>query len=212
MMTQKTFAFAFPSAVLILGTIVSAQRQTLHDAVREIPVGGSVEVSILGATPTRPLRALVSEADLAIVGIVDRSMSLLTRDETSVETTLDLSVTRVLYRNVASLPLPSGAVINRLWVIEPGGEADVDGRAVIVRDNGSPPLEVGPTYVLILKKREGAPEGTFRVVTSGAWEVRDRQVFAQRPLWLTDAHAHDGKDVDEFVTALQSVWPKQVSK
>lgn len=207
MVTPKTFAFL--AALLASSTIVSTQRHTLHDAVREIPVGGTLDVGIQGATPTRDLRALVSGADVAIVGFVQRSMSRVTRDETSVERVLDLSVTRVLYYHVTSTPLPSGAVINKLQVIDAGGQAEVDGRTVVVHDSGSPPLAVGRTYVLILEKREGDPAGIFRVVTSGAWEVRDRQVFAQRPLWLADAHAHDGKDIDEFATTLQALWPNK---
>jgi hypothetical protein len=203
MITPKTFAF-----LLALSTIVSAQ--TLHDAVREIPVGGTVDVGISGAPPTRPLSALVSEADLAIVGIVDRSMSFVTRDETSVETTFDLIVTRVLYQNARSTPLPSGAVINKLQVIEAGGEADVDGRTVIVHDNGSPALVVGRSYLLILKKREGAPEGTFRVVTSGAWELLGRQVLTQRPLWLAEGPVFDGKDIDDVARTLQALWPMPI--
>jgi hypothetical protein len=186
-----------------LSTIVSAQ--TLHDAVREVPVGGTVDVGISGATPTRPLSALVSEADLVVLGIMDWAMSQLTRDETSVETLFDLRVISVGYRNEARIPLPAGAVINHLFVIDAGGRADIDGRTVVVHVD-APPLEVGPTYFLMLRKRDGDPFGTFRIVTSGAWEVRGRQVFAQRPLWLAEGRVFDGKDIDEFAQAL---WPSK---
>jgi len=74
---------------------------TIPDRVRQLDRSRSRELSltIQGGYPTRDVTALAREADLVVEGVIDRTMTRLSRDEQSVETVLDVTVGRVLLHN-----------------------------------------------------------------------------------------------------------------
>jgi hypothetical protein len=143
-LSQRTRTFV--SAVVTVSMVISAQGQTLHDAVREendAGTTGTISVTINGMSPTRDLATILSESDLVVEGILERSEVRLTRDERSIETVFDVGVIQVLSQNVVSTPSPR-APIKQLKVLQPGGQAVVDGRTVFVWISDFPIFQVGP--------------------------------------------------------------------
>jgi len=175
---------------------------TIPDRVRQLDRSRSRELSltIQGGYPTRDVTALAREADLVVEGVIDRTMTRLSRDEQSVETVLDVTVGRVLLHNRKAIPVPTEG-IKWLKVVQVGGDIELDGILVKVRDSDLSPFEAGRRLVLFLSRDRDEPEGTFRILDgpSGVFAVRDRQVFSL--LAQPSAHPYEGVDIETLVAA-----------
>lgn len=207
-MMMRYVVALFVSAVSMFHAPIHAQHLTLRNlAQKHDPAKGPFVVLLNPLVPARDLPSLLAEADLVVDGIIDRSMSELTADATSIETTLNVAVTRVLFHNLQRMSVPTDA-IKRLQVIYPGGEVDVDGRAVVVVSvSRVPPLHVAGRFVLFLKKISGAPDGTFAIINGayGVFELNRGRVFSLVISPKGNIHAHDGMDVEAFGAIIRSL-------
>jgi predicted transcriptional regulator len=201
---------AITAFILLMPRLCAAQTTTLHDVVRDNDASsGTLSIMINRMSPTRELATVLSDSDLVVEGILDRSEARLARDQRSIETVFDLGVTRVLSQNVVSTPVPRAA-IKQLKIIQQGGEAIVDGRTVTVSVSDFPVFQVGRHLVLFLKKQIGEPDGVFWIVDgpNGSFDVVAGQIFSVAKLRAPILHAHDGADVDSFAAVLDSLTRK----
>jgi hypothetical protein len=196
----RTMAF-----ILWMSGVCAAQTRTLHDVVRETAGSGTISATISRTSPTRDLATILSESDLVVEGTLDRSEVRLTRDEQSIETVFDVGVIQVLSQNAVPR-----APIKQLKVLQPGGEAVVDGRTVSVWISDFPIFQVGRHLVLFLKKQVGEPDGVFSIVDAqnGSFDVRDGKIFSVARLRTPILHGQDGTDVGSFASVLDSLKRK----
>lgn len=207
-MIATSILFLFMCVTMLHG-IALIQGRTLLEMVRDHnPQRGPLIVTVTPFLQARGVSDLLKETDLVVEGIVDRSMSRLTTDQTSIETAVDLTVTRVLFHNVKSVPVPTDA-IRRVFIINPGGQLDMDGKSAVVIASGFSPLAVASRFVLFLKKMPNATEGTFLLVNGayGVFEVVDGRVVSVVATSSTNIHAHDGSTVEAFSEMLRRLQP-----
>ncbi len=144
---------------------VVASAQGLRERVKTL--GRDYVFEYRAITPDPGIETIVRESDTIVIGIVEASVSLLTQQETALETDHRIRVERVIRRTSQ----PALAIGDRVTVRCLGGAITIDGLNIVASVPEFPPLQTGATYVLMMRSVPGVPYLYLSYAGRGAFGV-----------------------------------------
>ncbi|HET9361946.1 MAG TPA: hypothetical protein VFO58_19470 [Vicinamibacterales bacterium] len=166
-----------PLVLVSLGTeapIGDGGQDTLRERVREV---GDLNLVMMPAYEPVTVRDLARESDAIVVAKIETARVVLSPDEQTLFTDLQITVQRVIRRRNG----PGMAAADSLVVRRNGGVTQLEGRNVVLEENDFPPLEISGEYLFFLRNSQGqpffrishGPQGVFRVTAGGVRQVSE---------------------------------------
>jgi len=164
-----------------MAALLGAQQPTLLDRVLELPSGEKLNVTVSPMYPAWDLRAVFEDSDIVAEVIIRAASSALSGDLRHVATTYNASVERVFFQRHQGAPLP-GVALTTLRVRHFGGDVELAGHVVDVRDTSLPPFQIGADVILFLKQSP-ADQAAYDIVDGpyGVFTIVGEQVHTFLP-------------------------------
>lgn len=165
---------AIALCVLLSGSVVTAQRLTLTDLVKQ--AGADVHVTISDTSPAHvPFSQLLARTEYVVRATIGSGSSYLSEDGYTIFTTFELRDQHVVFASKLFQSAAPGATAPPLALTQAGGTVRIDGfRVTVSLSDDTPKLTEGMDVILFLREYKGK-----YIVTSsdGVFEVRDRKVI-----------------------------------
>ena len=118
------------------------------------------------------LGRMLKENDIAVIGTVNKQLSILNANKSKIVTDSLLDVNEVLHLRAGFNVQPG----DQLIVTRPGGRMHIDGHQVQIDINGFSPFFSGKEYLLFLSKNQST--GSYTVQPDGAFLTNGNDIWA----------------------------------